>query len=182
MSSRSKSKVTRALNAKLARIRLFLCDVDGILTDSSIYVGLNREFKRFHIRDGLGLTLLRREGIKVGWVSNRMSPATTLRAKELQIDFLEQSKGNKVVAVEKILADTGFKWEEVCYMGDDIVDLGVLSRAGVAATVADAIDEAKVRADYVTRAVGGRGGVREVIDLILKAQNRWERLVAEKSA
>jgi 3-deoxy-D-manno-octulosonate 8-phosphate phosphatase (KDO 8-P phosphatase) len=178
----AKSKVTRALNAKLARIRLFLCDVDGILTDSSIYVGLDRELKRFHIRDGLGMTFLRQAGIKVGWVSNRPSPATTLRAKELQIDFLEQIQGNKVEVVEKILADTGFKWEEVCYMGDDVVDLGVLRRAGVAATVADAIDEAKARAHYVTRADGGRGGVREVIDLILKAQNRWERLVAEKSA
>jgi 3-deoxy-D-manno-octulosonate 8-phosphate phosphatase (KDO 8-P phosphatase) len=84
--------------------------------------------------------------------------------------------------VEKILARTGFKWDEVCYMGDDVVDLGVLRRAGVAATVADAIAEAKAASHYVTRANGGRGGVREVVDLILKAQNHWKKLIAEKSA
>jgi 3-deoxy-D-manno-octulosonate 8-phosphate phosphatase (KDO 8-P phosphatase) len=105
-----------------------------------------------------------------------------LRAKELKIDFLEQGKGNKVIAVENILAKTGLKWDEVCYMGDDVVDLGVLKRVGFAATVANAIDEAKAASDYVTQAEGGHGGVREVVELILKAQNRWNRLVAEHSA
>jgi 3-deoxy-D-manno-octulosonate 8-phosphate phosphatase (KDO 8-P phosphatase) len=177
-----RTQVTKALRVRLAKVRLFLCDVDGILTDSSVFIGLDREIKRFHIRDGLGLLFLREHGIKVGWVSNRPSLATTLRAKELRIDFLEQAKGNKVAAVEKILARTGFAWEQVCYMGDDVVDLGVLRRAGVAATVADAITEAKAVSHYVTRADGGRGGVREVVELILKAQNRWKKLVAKKSA
>jgi 3-deoxy-D-manno-octulosonate 8-phosphate phosphatase (KDO 8-P phosphatase) len=177
-----RTPATKSLRARLSKIRLFLCDVDGILTDSSIFIGLDREIKRFHIRDGLGLMFLREHGIKVGWVSNRPSLATTLRAKELRIDFLEQAKGNKVGAVEKILARTGFKWDQVCYMGDDVVDLGVLRRVGVAATVADAIDEAKAVSHYVTRADGGRGGVREVVELILKAQNHWKKLVAEKSA
>ena len=176
------SKVTEALKAKLAGVRLFLCDVDGILTDAAVYIGLEQEIKRFHIRDGLGLVMLRKEGIKVGWVSNRPSSATTRRAEELKIDFLEQGKGSKVTAVESILARTGFKWDEVCYMGDDIVDLGVLKRAGVAATVADATEEAKAAAHYITQANGGQGGVREVVELILKAQNRWERQVAEYSA
>ena len=176
------SKVTEALKAKLAGVKLFLCDVDGILTDASVYIGLEEEIKRFYIRDGLGLVMLRKEGIKVGWVSNRPSTATTRRAEELKIDFLEQGKGSKVTAVENILARTGFKWDEVCYMGDDIVDLGVLKRAGVAATVADATEEAKAAAHYVTQATGGNGGVREVVELILKAQNRWERQVAEYSA
>ncbi len=107
MPPQTRSKVTKALNAKLARIRLFLCDVDGILTDSSIYIGLEREIKRFHIRDGLGLTMLRQAGVKVGWVSNRPSLATPLRARELKIDFLEQGKGNKVAAVENILVRHG---------------------------------------------------------------------------
>ena len=177
-----RTQVPKSLRARLAKIRLFLCDVDGILTDSSVFIGLDREIKRFHIRDGLGLLFLREHGIKVGWVSNRPSLATTLRAKELRIDFLEQAKGNKVLAVEKILARTGFAWDQVCYMGDDVVDLGVLKRAGVAATVADATDEAKAVSHYVTRADGGRGGVREVVELILKAQNHWKKLVAEKSA
>ncbi|HTA31543.1 MAG TPA: HAD hydrolase family protein [Candidatus Cybelea sp.] len=172
------SPISDALNARLAKIKIFLCDVDGILTDASVYIGLEQETKRFYIRDGLGFIMLRDEGIKIGWISNRPSIATTKRAEELKIDFLEQHKGSKVSAVENILARTGFKWEEVCYMGDDVVDLGVLKRAGVAATVADATDEAKAAAHYVTRADGGRGGVREVIELILKAQNRWDAVVA----
>jgi len=176
------NQVTKSLHARLAKIKLFLCDVDGILTDSSVFIGLDREIKRFHIRDGLGLVFLRDHGIPVGWVSNRPSLATTLRAKELKIDFLVQAKGNKVIAVEEILAKTGLKWDQVCYMGDDIVDLGVLRRAGFAATVADAVTEAKAVSHYVTRADGGRGGVREVVELILKAQNHWKKLVAAKSA
>ncbi len=118
----------------------------------------------------------------MGWVSNRPSTATTLRAEELKIDYLVQGKGSKVEKMETLLAQTGFKWDEVCYMGDDVVDLGVLKRAGVAATVANAIAEAKAAAHYVTQVNGGDGGVREVVELILKAQNRWERLVAENSA
>jgi 3-deoxy-D-manno-octulosonate 8-phosphate phosphatase (KDO 8-P phosphatase) len=176
------SKVTEALKARLAGVKLFLCDVDGILTDTAVYIGLDQEIKRFNIRDGLGLMILRKEGIKVGWVSNRPSSATTRRAEELKIDFLEQGKGSKVATVENLLARTGFKWDEVCYMGDDIVDLGVLKRAGVAATVADATEEAKAAAHYVTQATGGQGGVREMVEMILKAQNRWEQQVAEHSA
>src|ERR1700689_708190 len=93
-------KITDELNARLAKIKLFLCDVDGILTDSSIFIGLSEEIKRFHIRDGLGLVMLREQGIKVGWVSRRPSTATTRRAKELKIDFLEQNKSGKVAVVE----------------------------------------------------------------------------------
>jgi 3-deoxy-D-manno-octulosonate 8-phosphate phosphatase (KDO 8-P phosphatase) len=176
------TEIPNALSARLAKVKLFLCDVDGILTDASVFIGLEQEIKRFHIRDGLGIMMLRKEGIQVGWVSNRPSTATTLRAEELKIDFLVQDKGNKVQKVENLLAQTGFKWDEVCYMGDDVVDLGVLKRVGVAASVADAITEAKAAAHYVTQADGGHGAVREVVELILKAQNRWDRLVAEHSA
>jgi 3-deoxy-D-manno-octulosonate 8-phosphate phosphatase (KDO 8-P phosphatase) len=176
------TEAIKSLGAKLAKVKLLLCDVDGILTDASVFIGLDHEIKRFHIRDGLGLMLLRQEGILVGWVSNRPSTATTLRAEELKIDFLVQDKGKKVDKVENLLAQTGFKWDEVCYMGDDVVDLGVLKRVGVAATAGDAIAEARAAAHYVTQARGGNGAVREVVELILKAQNRWERLVAEHAA
>jgi 3-deoxy-D-manno-octulosonate 8-phosphate phosphatase (KDO 8-P phosphatase) len=176
------TKVTDELIARLAKVKLFLCDVDGILTDSSIFIGLDEEIKRFHIRDGLGLVMLREQGIKVGWVSKRPSQATTRRAKELKIDFLEQNTGSKVQAVESLLARTGFRWEEICFMGDDVVDLGVMNRVGVAATVADCVDEARAAAHYVTAANGGRGGVREVVELILKAQNRWQNVVAQYAA
>ena len=109
---------------------LLLCDVDGVLTDASVFIGGRGEVKQFNIRDGLGLVALRREGLKVGWISSRASPATARRARELKIDFLRQEKGSKVGVVESLLAQTGFRWDEVCYVGDDIVDLGVLKRAG----------------------------------------------------
>jgi 3-deoxy-D-manno-octulosonate 8-phosphate phosphatase (KDO 8-P phosphatase) len=167
------------LDAALKRIRLFLCDVDGVLTDGSVFIGGEEEIKQFNVRDGLGLVKLRREGLKVGWVSSRPSTATTRRARELKIDFLRQEKGSKVCVVERLLAQTGFRWEEVCYMGDDIVDLGVLERAGVTVAVANGVAEARAAADYVTRAGGGHGAVREVVELILKAQNKWRRIVTE---
>ena len=174
--------IPKSLVAKLARVKILLCDVDGVLTNATVLIGDGREFKEFHIQDGLGLRLLQRSGIKVGWVSNRPSTATQQRADELKVDFLFQAKGSKVEAVEAILARTGFGWEDVCYMGDDVVDLGVLKRAGAAVAVANAIDEAKNLADYVTRAEGGHGAVREVVGMILKAQNKWQRLVLEYSA
>ncbi len=176
------AKINDELNARLAKVKLLLCDVDGVLTDSSIFIGLEEEFKRFHIRDGLGLLMLREQGIKVGWVSKRPSQATTRRAEELKIDFLVQNTGSKVTAVQELLAKTNFAWDEICFMGDDVVDVGVMKRVGVAASVADGVDEARAAAHYVTRADGGRGGVREVVELILKAQNRWQNVVAQYSA
>ena len=172
----------KSLAAKLARVKILLCDVDGVLTNATVFIGDGREFKEFHIQDGLGLRLLQREGVKVGWISNRPSTATQQRADELKIDFLHQAKGSKVEAAEGILAKAGLEWDEVCYMGDDVVDLGVMKRAGIAVAVANAIEEAKALADYVTRAEGGHGAVREVVRLILQAQNKWQRLVLEYSA
>jgi 3-deoxy-D-manno-octulosonate 8-phosphate phosphatase (KDO 8-P phosphatase) len=172
-------EMLEALTPRLEAVRLFLCDVDGILTDTAVWMGAEDEVKRFNIQDGLGLRLIQREGIKVGWVSNRPSFATTQRALDLKIDFLIQSHdGNKVTGIEKILRETDVSWEQVCYMGDDIVDLGVLKRAGFAATVPNAISEAKHLAHYVTTREGGHGAVREVIDLILKAQGKWDKLVS----
>jgi 3-deoxy-D-manno-octulosonate 8-phosphate phosphatase (KDO 8-P phosphatase) len=170
------------LDAAFKRVRLLLCDVDGVLTDASVFIGGAQELKQFNIQDGLGLVNLRRQGLKVGWISSRPSPATTRRVRELKIDFLRQEKGSKVCAVESLLAQTGFRWDEVCYMGDDIVDLGVLKRAGVAVAVANGVAEARAAADYVTGASGGHGAIREVVELILKAQNKWARIVAEYAA
>jgi 3-deoxy-D-manno-octulosonate 8-phosphate phosphatase (KDO 8-P phosphatase) len=159
---------------------LFLCDVDGVLTDGSIYIGGEQEVKRFDIQDGLGLVLLRRAGIKVGWVSSRPSAATILRARELKITFLVQQKDrlSKTGAIQKILDREKLKWDDVCYVGDDIVDLGPLKKAGVGVAVANAVDEARTAADFVTRAAGGHGAVREIIEMILKAQGKWDSIVA----
>ena len=170
-------EVDQALRSRLAGVRLFLCDVDGILTDTSVWMGATEELKRFNIQDGLGLRLLQREGIRVGWVSNRPSFATTQRAMDLKIDFLRQADGNKVGVIEEILREVQLEWAQTAYMGDDIVDLGVLKRAGLAVTVPHAIAEAKKLSHYVTRREGGDGAVREVVNLILKAQGKWEHLV-----
>lgn len=178
----SARQIPKALAAKLARVKLFLCDVDGILTNATVLMGDGREFKQFHIRDGLGLRLLQKAGIKVGWVSNRPSTATQQRAEELKVDYLSQTKGLKVAAIELILRQAHLEWEDVCYMGDDIVDLGALKQAGLAVSVPGGIDEVRAAADYVTRAEGGHGAVREVVDLILKSQNKWKALVLEYSA
>jgi 3-deoxy-D-manno-octulosonate 8-phosphate phosphatase (KDO 8-P phosphatase) len=171
-------EVPAGLRTKLARIKLLLCDVDGVLTDGAVWIGGGTELKRFDIQDGLGLVTLRREGIKVGWVSSRPSPATTQRATELKIDFLVQSKESKVAAVGALLREAGLEWSEACFVGDDIVDLGPMQRAGVAIAVANAVAEAKAVADYVTKAHGGHGAVREVVELILKAQKKWDRIIA----
>lgn len=167
------------LSARLARVRFLVCDVDGILTDASIYVGDAGEYKRFSVRDGLGITVWRREGFKIAWVSARPSAATTIRATELKIDFLIQQRGSKVAAIETILKAGNLTWDDVCYMGDDIVDLGPLERAAVAVCVPPGHPEALARAHYVTDLAGGQGAVREVIELILRAQGRWQKVIRE---
>ena len=171
--------VSPDLLPRLRAVKLFLCDVDGVLTDASVFMGAGQELKRFNIRDGLGLRLLQQAGIQVGWVSARPSPATTERAHDLKVDFLHQSPAPKVEAITGILAQAGCTWADVSYMGDDLVDLGALQRAGFAAVPGDAIAEAKARAHYVTQAAGGHGAVREVVELVLRAQGQWEPLVAK---
>ena len=169
-------KITSQLRSRLKRIRLFLCDVDGVLTDGSIFIGGEREFKRFNIRDGLGIVLARRAGLKVGWVSARPSLATRLRAEELKVDFLVQQGDNlgKTAAIEELLAKEKLNWSEVCFVGDDIIDLGPLIRAGFAVAVGDAVPQARAAAHWVTRAAGGRGAVRETLEMILQAQAKWQ--------
>jgi len=184
------AKISSRLRSRLKRIKLFLCDVDGVLTDGSVFIGGARppsrgygaagEFKRFNIRDGLGMVLMRRAGLKIGWASARPSPATKMRAKELKIDFLIQQNDrlSKTGAIEKLLAQEKLDWNGVCFVGDDVVDLGPLARAGLGVAVADARPEAKAAAAFVARAAGGRGAVREVIELILQAQGKWEPIIA----
>lgn len=170
-------KIPRSLAAKFARVKLLLCDVDGVLTDASVFMGNGMELKRFHIQDGLGMRLLQHSGVKVGWISARPSQATEQRAKDLKIDFLHQDQGSKVAAAQTILDSCGVGWDEVCFMGDDVVDLAMLKRAGVGVGLPNGIEETKQVADYVTRREGGHGAVREVVDLILKAQGKWAGVI-----
>jgi 3-deoxy-D-manno-octulosonate 8-phosphate phosphatase (KDO 8-P phosphatase) len=177
-------RVASRITHYASRIKLFLCDVDGVLTDGSIFIGGEREFKRFNIRDGLGLVLARRAGLKVGWVSARPSLATKLRADELKIDFLVQQGDNvsKTGAIEQLLAQEKLGWRDVCFVGDDIIDLGPLTRAGLAVAVGDAVPEAKAAAHFTTQAAGGRGAVREAVELILKAQGKWQPFLKQYAA
>jgi len=173
-------KISKQHATRLRRIKLFLCDVDGVMTDGAVFIGGAREIKRFNIRDGLGLIFLRRAGLKVGWVSARPSPVTEARAAELGIDFLIQQgdRIGKTGAVEKLLRRIRLGWDAVCFVGDDVVDLGPLRRAGLAVAVADARPEVKAAADYVTRAPGGHGAIREVAEMILQAQGKWDSIIA----
>jgi 3-deoxy-D-manno-octulosonate 8-phosphate phosphatase (KDO 8-P phosphatase) len=172
--------ISPLLKKKLASVKLFLCDVDGVLTDGSIIIGGEREFKRFNIRDGLGIVLARRAGLKIGWVSARPSLATKIRAAELKIHFLVQQndRTSKTAAIEELLVQEKLGWDEVCFVGDDIVDLGPLKRAGVAVAVADGVAEAKAAAYLITKNAGGRGAIRETIEMILRAQGKWDSFVA----
>ena len=178
------AKISATLRKRVARVKLFLCDVDGVLTDGSIFIGGEKEFKRFNIRDGLGLVLARRAGLKVGWVSARPSLATKLRADELKIDFLVQQGDSisKTQAVENLLAQENLSWAETCFVGDDVIDLGPLTRAGFSVAVGDGVAEARAAAHYVTKSFGGRGAVREAVELILKAQKKWASFVKNYSA
>lgn len=170
---------TEEVLSRARNVRLFLCDVDGVMTDGTILMGNGIELKRFHIRDGFSLRLLQQEGIRVGWISARPSKATTERAKDLKVDFVRQDPAPKVKVIEELLAELRLHWDSICYIGDDIIDLGPLKYAGLAVAPSDAVPEARAQAHYVCEHAGGQGAVRETVELILKAMGRWEAAVAK---
>ncbi len=164
------------------RIKVIALDVDGVITNNAVYLGLvageRGEFKQFDIQDGLAMGLARRMGLLIAWVSGRYSDATTLRATELKVDELIQDRGaRKVPAMTEMLLRRGIGWEEVAFLGDDLADVPVLRRVGLPMAVANGVDEVKQLAAYTTRACGGSGAVREAIERILQAQGRWEDAV-----
>ena len=171
----------KATVAQFRRVKIFLTDVDGVLTNATVWLDGKTEFKQFNIQDGMGLRLLQHLGIPVGWVSNRKSLATSVRAKELKVDYLWQKSLPKVAAVESILKKAKLSWEEACFMSDDINDLAVLNRVGLPIAVANARQEIKALAKYVTKADGGQGAVREVCDKIIDANGKWPRVIQELS-
>ena len=162
---------------RASRIKLLLMDCDGVLTDGRIWIVEGDDQKAFNTRDGLGLELLHRAGLSSGIISGRESSALQQRAEALGVLFVYQAVENKVAAFDSILAKAAIKPSEVAYIGDDLNDIPLLRRSELAVAVADATEEAKYHAHYVTRAGGGDGAVRETIELILKAQNRWDDLV-----
>jgi 3-deoxy-D-manno-octulosonate 8-phosphate phosphatase (KDO 8-P phosphatase) len=163
--------------AKASAIRMILFDVDGVLTDGTFWRVGEEEVKRFHSRDGVGLVLARRAGLKLGLISGRRSTAVSARAEELQMHFVRLGAGDKGAALEEAMAQEAFTVSQIAFMGDDLPDLPVLLKVGLSATVADAPLEVRSRVDYVTRARGGHGAVRELIEQILLAQGRLDELV-----
>ena len=165
------------MQERLCKIRLLLLDVDGVLTDGRITYDSNGiESKSFDVKDGHGLKMLQRAGIKVGIITGRKSEIVVLRAQELGIDILYQGAKQKLPPYEAILHEYGFEDQEVAYVGDDLVDLPILKRVGFAVTVADGVEELRGRVDYVTRRPGGHGAVREVCDLLLREAGYWAEI------
>jgi 3-deoxy-D-manno-octulosonate 8-phosphate phosphatase (KDO 8-P phosphatase) len=172
-----------ALSRKAAGIKLLLFDVDGVMTDGTVIIhGDGTESKRFHIRDGIAMVWAQRAGLTVGLLSARQSAATTQRALQLGITLVHQGVASKIDTYDQIVGDLVLTDEQVAYMGDDIVDLAVLGRAGLAAAPADAIAEVRGRAHFVSRFNGGAGAVRELIELVLRARGSWDSIVASYEA
>ncbi len=164
---------------KAAKIRLLLLDVDGVLTNGQIiYDGAGNELKMFNVRDGHGLKLVQRAGIRVGIITGRKSEVVSRRAAELGIEILYQGALNKLEPYQEILSQTGLSAEQIAYVGDDLIDLQVLRRVGFSATVSDADAAVRSRVDYVASLPGGYGAVREICDLLLKAGGHWEQVTA----
>jgi len=180
---RKKSEMTEDAGARLAdragKVSLLLLDVDGVLTDGSItYTSSGEEIKTFNSRDGFGLNILQKAGVEVGVITARRSEAVARRARDLGFTHVRQGARNKVAVCREIMAETGLHWENIAYMGDDWLDLPLLIRVGLAATVADGDEELKKRAHFVAGRPGGRGAVRELCDLIIAAKGKRDELLS----
>jgi len=176
--STAKGYVWKSCLPRAKGLKLFLLDVDGVLTDGTItYTHEGNEIKSFHTRDGLGIRLLMESGVEVGLITARESEAVNRRVQDLGIKYVFQKAKNKLVIFENLLKELDLKPSEVGYMGDDWLDLPLLVRVGFAATVEDAVPEVLQVAHYVTKRKGGRGAVREVCDLILEAQETKNALL-----
>ncbi len=167
-------RVSAEIRKKARKIKLLLLDVDGVLTDGGIVMDdRGKEIKRFDVRDGQGIKLLIHAGIEVALITGRFSKVVSHRARELGVSRVYQRAFNKVEVYQKIKKETGLKDQEIAYMADDIVDLPVLRRVGLAMTVKDGWAGLKRMVDYVTVENGGKGAVREIVEILLSAQGKW---------
>ena len=170
-----------------ARTKLLLMDVDGVLTNGRLYnvpdhEGKMAETKGFDSQDGIGLQWLSWKGIKTGVISGRLSPATAERARQVKMSYVYQGHIEKIPILEEIMADAALGKEQVAYIGDDLTDVVVMRRVGLAVATANARAEVKALAHHVTAAAGGSGAVREVIEMILKAQGLWDEILKKYEA
>jgi 3-deoxy-D-manno-octulosonate 8-phosphate phosphatase (KDO 8-P phosphatase) len=167
------------IRERLKKIKLLILDVDGVMTDGRIIMdGDGREFKNFDVRDGHGIKMIQRYGIKVVILTGRESKVVEYRAKDLGIDDVYQKAFNKMEVFDKILQKHRLANREVAFMGDDIVDVPVLKKAGFSISVADALPLVKKHVDYVAKNRGGHGAVREICEMILQAQGKWPEIAA----
>jgi 3-deoxy-D-manno-octulosonate 8-phosphate phosphatase (KDO 8-P phosphatase) len=166
------------IEALARRLRLLLFDVDGVMTDGRILLHADgSESKQYHIRDGTGLVLARRSGLLTGLLSARSSASTLERARQLSIPIVRQGASNKLTVYDEILAEHGLADHEVAFMGDDVQDLPVLTRVGLSCAPADAVPEVRARVRWISTLGGGTGAVRELIEMVLRAQGTWDGLV-----
>lgn len=166
------------LDQRIAPIRLILSDVDGILTDGAItFDNQGIESKTFHVRDGLGIKLWQRAGNRFGIITARSSHIVKVRMNELGVETVRQGAENKLSVGEKLIEELGVSFSEVCYIGDDLSDLSLLQQVGFAVTVSDAVEEVKAACHLTLEQAGGRGAIRELVEIILKNQKKWTELI-----
>jgi 3-deoxy-D-manno-octulosonate 8-phosphate phosphatase (KDO 8-P phosphatase) len=170
------------MDERLARIKLLILDVDGVMTDGRIIYDANgTESKFFNVKDGHGIKMVQRAGIQVAIISGRKSLVVELRARELAIDTVYQGALDKLVPFQEILATQGLDASQVAFMGDDVIDLPILRRVGFSAAPCDAVDEVLAAVHFTARNRGGWGAVRELCDLLLKGAGRWDEITARYS-
>jgi 3-deoxy-D-manno-octulosonate 8-phosphate phosphatase (KDO 8-P phosphatase) len=175
-------ELAESVRERAARVRLLLMDVDGVLTDGRLInvpgpTGKMIETKAFDSQDGIALQWLNWHGVQTGVISGRMSPATEERARQVHMTYVYQGHIEKIPVLEEIFGESGVSPEQVAYMGDDLTDVVVMRRVGLAIATANARPEVKKFAHYVTAAPGGHGAVREIVELILTAQGRWAEIL-----
>ncbi len=164
------------ISAKSKKIKLFIFDIDGVLTDGKIiYTDTGQELKFFDVKDGHGIKIMQRAGIEAAFITARNSKVVQVRAEDLGIKYVYQGNLNKLEAFDDLLTKTGLDPAEVAYIGDDIIDLPILTRVGLSFAVGDAVDEVKGAVDVVTAKFGGNGAVREAVELLLKSAGHWDK-------
>jgi 3-deoxy-D-manno-octulosonate 8-phosphate phosphatase (KDO 8-P phosphatase) len=180
-------KISSAIQKRAARIKVLLMDVDGTMTDGGVTLlsqndGTALEVKTFDAHDGQGLTLAHTAGLRTGCITGRESPALLRRAREMKMEFIYMKQPVKMPAYEEILRKTGVSDSAVAFIGDDLPDLPLLRRAGLAVAVGDAVPEVKQVAHYVTRAPAGHGAIREAVELVLKSKGIWTEIIDKARA
>ena len=181
------TKISARLKKRAAQIKILLMDVDGTMTDGGVLLlsqadGTALEIKKFDAHDGQGLTLAHTAGLRTGCITGRESPALLRRAQEMKMEFVYMKQPTKIPAYEEILSKAGVPDSAVAYVGDDLPDLTVMRRVGLAVAVGDAVPEVKKAAHYVTKSAAGHGAIRDAVELILKSKGIWEEMIDKARA